>query len=839
MDELSALPYGNVAILGDMAHTALYMTQTITAYENRGKNTAEFWDFTDLQSVDPMTRDLHNFKKPEYAATSSNMNSQAVKQISDTVPSNRPAEYPVNNPNESESSPAPMTYISGGNSPVDDPLPPTGPQAMNAWTPPTRVATPLDQESPTLSNSQTLTPYISYPSMADVSFSRLNFQNTHPPGLKAEWAVLVHNDAVLPQSRVGELQISTSSSIQVPVATSAPATDTDNAAVIAMPSDDNGSPIQNVGSILVPVATPAEIFYSEGHRPATENPNQLDAYDQTILPENIPVTLASTPSQEIVNLQTSGGYTILAVGSSRSILEPMTTAAPVMTFAGQTFASNDHDEYVVQDKTLTPGGPAVTIANGPSPQVVGLQTSNGNIILAVGSSSSVLPLGAANPTDAPVVTFAGHEFAPDGHDHYVIQNQTLSPGGPLLTVDSAPSQEVAKLQTFAGNFILAVGTSSSVILPLNVPAPNFVLNGQTIAQNRQGHFIVDQQTLIPDGPSITVTFTDSQHLVALQTSGGRTALVVDSSEANFPLPPTSTSFLTFNGQTFSANGQGQYVVGSQTLNPGGPLLTVDSGSSAHIVGLQTSGGRTALIVDSSSTTITPLPTNPPVITFNGQTVSVDKKGQYIIDNQTLTPGSPPLTVGSGSSTHLLGLQASGDDTVLEVDSSSTTLAPLPTSVPAITFDGQTFQADQQGRYIVGNQTLSPGSLPVTIGSGISAHLVGLQISGDNTILEVDSSITTLPPSPTADSALTIDDHVYTANSQGAYVINDQTLIPAALVSTSSISSEMPSGGGSNPSPTGGTPSTHRKNAAIRDKRLAMSTCFLCLATTLVVIVGCY
>ena len=128
------------------------------------------------------------------------------------------------------------------------------------------------------------------------------------------------------------------------------------------------------------------------------------------------------------------------------------------------------------------------------------------------------------------------------------------------------------------------------------------------------------------------------------------------------------------------------------------------------------------------------------------------------------------------------------------------------------------------------------------------HLIDLQTSGGNAVLKVDSSTTTLSSSPTPAPTVTFDDHTYLADSQGAYIIDNQTLTPGGVVSVSGTyislapnasvveigtSTDLLGSGGNSVNSTGIAPAKHQKSVAIREKRLAMGTWVACLVAALV------
>ena len=168
------------------------------------------------------------------------------------------------------------------------------------------------------------------------------------------------------------------------------------------------------------------------------------------------------------------------------------------------------------------------------------------------------------------------------------------------------------------------------------------------------------------------------------------------------------------------NPQSEYLVGSQTLSPGGSIVVV----AGKTVSLASYG--TELVVEGSTTVVlnpepgvTPVTVRltgvteapiAPAITFGKETITRDPSSDYIIDGQTLAPGGPALTI-SGTTVSLVKL-----GTALVLGSSTIAISPMPSSsaVPVISIDGSVITADSDSAFIVGTQTLIPGGPAVTV-----------------------------------------------------------------------------------------------------------------------------
>lgn len=161
--------------------------------------------------------------------------------------------------------------------------------------------------------------------------------------------------------------------------------------------------------------------------------------------------------------------------------------------------------------------------------------------------------------------------------------------------------------------------------------------------------------------------------VVAPSDGGYSRLVVDGSTITIPTAgPTGAPVLTIGSNTVTANSEGQFVVGTQTLNPGGPAITV----SGTTYSLGPSG--TVLVVNGVSSTLanSPAVTAAPALTIDGKTYAA--------------------TVKDGTTEYVLG--------------AGTTLKPGD----AITISGTTYSLDPKGTALVVNgQTSSIPRVPAS------------------------------------------------------------------------------------------------------------------------------
>lgn len=233
-------------------------------------------------------------------------------------------------------------------------------------------------------------------------------------------------------------------------------------------------------------------------------------------------------------------------------------------------------------------------------------------------------------------------------------------------------------------------------------AAPIMIGGTTFVSNPATEYVIGSQTLVPGGPAIMVSGTPVS--LALSASG----III----GGIPEPITLTSrhaapTLTLGSSIMTANSASQYVIGTQTLVPGAPAITVAgtlislspmasdiviggitqiSGSPAHSISqsfvtisenLETGSAMLETVIGgvtySLVTTILP---EAPAITMGGSIVTVNSAGQYIYGSQTPIPGGQAITISETP----VSLAPSASDVVV---GGTTELLPWSTNVPGI------------------------------------------------------------------------------------------------------------------------------------------------------------
>ena len=184
--------------------------------------------------------------------------------------------------------------------------------------------------------------------------------------------------------------------------------------------------------------------------------------------------------------------------------------------------------------------------------------------------------------------------------------------------------------------------ASPATQPASVNGPGVIaVGGQSVNADSRSGYIIGTQTLVAGG-AITVLGTPFSFPVSSPYVIVGTSKTPIESGSSATLPQA----LTFGGNTYTANSLSVLVIGSQTIVPGGPAVTI-SGSQISLGALQAG--------------VDPTPTfDPKVLTFAGQTFTESSASEFVIGTQTLVSGGALITV-SGTP---LSLAADPTDVVI-------------------------------------------------------------------------------------------------------------------------------------------------------------------------------
>ncbi|KAK5712644.1 hypothetical protein LTR15_011636 [Elasticomyces elasticus] len=539
---------------------------------------------------------------------------------------------------------------------------------------------------------------------------------------------------------------------------------------LAVPTTSSGSALTpeaptvqiSETSLATPVSSDSSIAFSYAPATTTETSDSASSVQFTYAPE----TSTASSSDLLLGYIGSIAQSITPTAADGSV---ETSSVPIETSAAATSAQTSQAfEYAPDSST--------------------------DIAQTTAISATLVSIGSSAIPIAPIPqSYAGASSSTDPAA-YVIGSQTASVGQ-TLTVDNTP----VVVQTSAGVTQLYVGTtsapsalsfveatpaatqeSSAVAATLSVGSsaipiiPIAYTDATGATSTDAAAFVVGSQTA-----SIGQTLTIDNTPVVVQTSAGATQVYAGTSAIpsalSFDLASTATSPPTATLATAS--------IGSTALSIAPLPASYAAGDSssapaAFIIGSQTASAGQTLTID-----------NTPVVV------------------QT-SAGATQLFVGTATTSSALSFAT--------ITASASSLIGAPTT---LTIGLQTVSRDSAGNYLVGTETLAPGSSIVQGSGSATAVVVLTTVSGSAHLIVQDASTTAsiiLPKVTSSASSITA------AQESSAIVVNGHTyyLGPASLnaqaTGSQSASSTFAtsSKSGSASSPTGSGPLS-QQNAASR------------------------
>ncbi|KAF2116508.1 hypothetical protein BDV96DRAFT_611832 [Lophiotrema nucula] len=381
------------------------------------------------------------------------------------------------------------------------------------------------------------------------------------------------------------------------------------------------------------------------------------------------------------------------------------------------------------------------------------------------------------PTDNPIPnpTPTGKEQRPTADDF---------PLAPSIGMPSIQSPDVKPTDSPQGpqqhpnnpGNTITFGDNTVIIKPAQPTQPG----GQGSAKpgDNDNNIIFGSRTLTP-GQVIT---TDG-YTISVPTGGHGSSLVVDGSTipVNNNPGPTGPPVLTAGDKTITANSQGQFIIGSKTLTPGGPAVT-DHGTTYS---LGPSGSIAVVNGVTQSIGYGPAATGPPVLTMKDHEISATVIGGttafIVAPGQTLKPGGV-LTVDGTT----FSMPEDGHGSTIVVNGKSSTLSG--TGLPVMTLSSDSVTAsviDGTTAFVLGpGQTLTPGGVLTVDGTTFS-----MPASASGSVVVINGVTSTLAfPQTTAAPALTINGKTYSATVRDGtteYVLGKgTTLKPGEAVTIS-------------------------------------------------------
>ncbi|KAK4957602.1 hypothetical protein LTR10_005569 [Elasticomyces elasticus] len=308
-----------------------------------------------------------------------------------------------------------------------------------------------------------------------------------------------------------------------------------------------------------------------------------------------------------------------------------------------------------------------------------------------------------------------------------------------------------------------VGDQVFTVVPeANDPSIIVVANGQTTATIAPGETgtVGGQVVSLAQSASAGIVIGSANAAVTL-TPGGSPAGPASLASSSYKLP-----VITVGSATVSANTASQYVVGTQTLAPGGSAVVVsgttyslDSSASVLVANDVTQN----LQPDSSAANTGSL------LVAGGHTFTPDSSSAIVIAGQTLQPGSQTVVAGT---TYSLDASASA----VAINGVTQDLQPVSPATAIFTANGQTFTVGASSALVIAGQTLQPGSEATIAGTTYS-----LAPSGSALVVNgATQTAQSLAPATSSDAPVfVVNDQAIHEDSSSNAIISGQTLAPGS------------------------------------------------------------
>ena len=258
---------------------------------------------------------------------------------------------------------------------------------------------------------------------------------------------------------------------------------------------------------------------------------------------------------------------------------------------------------------------------------------------------------------------------------FIVADQTILPEGLTISV----LDKAVYIPSADSNAVIDQSTMNLI------PAPKaLTMKNQIAATAISGEYVIENQTLIPKAPSVTV----SGNVVALDSS--RTALLIKHNGETAQSGPIPTlSPLVIEGQTLVADGLG--IILNRTsvlLTPEGDSLIIGTKTDAFVA-LTTQTDLKRLIVDDLK--------NPKITT------------SMVIDRQTLVSDGPAIFLFETA----VSLVSEGSTVVTGIKTEDLGALATPTGVASL-IAAALKSSEATAPLLIGGQTLSPGGPAVSL-----------------------------------------------------------------------------------------------------------------------------
>jgi hypothetical protein len=314
---------------------------------------------------------------------------------------------------------------------------------------------------------------------------------------------------------------------------------------------------------LPPALTSSPSIVAGGHPLTTNSAGDFIVGSSVLHPGSPAIIVSNTP----ISLDASASQVI--VGGSTIHLLPALTTPPSITIGGHPLTTNSAGDYIIASLTLTPGASAITIASTP------LSLAPSASALVVGSSTIPLPPPPSASEHRPLVigsTTLPYSLNPTS-SLLIIDSQTLTPGGPALTISSTP------LSLAPSGTALIVGSSTIPLSPFSTSQNPLTVGSITLPYSlnpASSLIILGSQTLTPGGAALTLS---NGVVSAVQASGTQGVEVVVGTGASVTTEGLGSVIMGGFG-TGGAGGAGG--MGTPTGNAGAGTSTISGFKSGAV-----------------------------------------------------------------------------------------------------------------------------------------------------------------------------------------------------------------------------------------------------------------
>ncbi len=157
---------------------------------------------------------------------------------------------------------------------------------------------------------------------------------------------------------------------------------------------------------------------------------------------------------------------------------PAASPAPtgeVIVFGGSAYTENGNTQFIIAGQTLTPGG-EITVQGTP------ISLASGGTVAVIGGSTQQLSptnaVGGLNPADpgvSEILTVGGSTYIGNAGSGFVIDGQTLTPGGQITVAGGTP------VSLAPGGSVAIVAGSTESLLATITGKPTIVFGGTTVS----------------------------------------------------------------------------------------------------------------------------------------------------------------------------------------------------------------------------------------------------------------------------------------------------------------------------------------------------------------------